>query len=103
MGFAVLARFASTSRSSVTPRAMISHVRLQSTSVPRGTPRVLPSFSLENKVSHLHCEVLRRGHRLSDRTMLGMCRHRGCARFGERILQRVYSIVCIQPWDLIIR
>lgn len=63
MSFAVLARLAtSTSRSSVTSRAVVSHARLQSTVVPRRTPRVLPSFSLENKVSCLYFDVSQRGH-----------------------------------------
>ncbi|KAG6376296.1 hypothetical protein JVT61DRAFT_2274 [Boletus reticuloceps] len=51
MKFAVLTRLASyTSRPSLTSRTVVSHARMQSTIAPRRTPRVLPSFSLENKV-----------------------------------------------------
>ncbi|KAG9318634.1 NAD(P)-binding protein [Chiua virens] len=47
MSFTVLARFASYTLRS---RSVVSHARFQSTAISRRTPRVLPSFSLENKV-----------------------------------------------------
>ena len=63
MGFVVLARLASsTSRFPATSRAMVSHTRFQSTVVPHKTRRFLPSFSLENKVSRLHFDVLPRAY-----------------------------------------
>ncbi|KAF8136524.1 hypothetical protein EV363DRAFT_1428906 [Boletus edulis] len=51
MKIAALTRLASyISRPSLASRTIVSHARMQSTVAPRRTPRVLPSFSLENKV-----------------------------------------------------